>query len=45
MSEIDAAAARRRQLLEQFDALTAELKILGLSGEDLAERVRGEQHD
>ena len=41
----DAAAARRRQLLEQFDAFTAELKLLGLSGEDLAERVRGDHHD
>ena len=41
----DAAAARRRELLSQLDALTAELKLLGLSGEDLAERVRGEQHD
>ena len=39
----DAAAARRRELLEQLDALTAELKLLGLSGEDLAERVRGEE--
>ncbi len=41
----DAAAARRRELLAQLDALTAELKILGLSGEELAERVRGEKHD
>lgn len=39
----DADAARRAELLEQFDALAAELKLLGLSGEDLAERLRGEK--
>ena len=38
----DADAARRAELLTQFDALAAELKLLGLSGEDLAERLRGE---
>lgn len=41
----DAAAARRRELLEELDSLVSELKLLGLSEEELAERVRGETHD
>ena len=41
----DAAAARRKELLEQLDALTAELKLLGLTEEELAERMRGDTHD
>ena len=41
----DAAAARRKELLEQLDALTAELNLLGLTEEELAERMRGDTHD
>lgn len=41
----DAAAARRKELLQQLDALAAELKLLGLTGEELAERMRGDIHD
>ena len=41
----DAAAARKKELLAQLDELTEELKLLGMSGEELAERVRGEDHD
>ena len=40
-----AAAARREELLERLDVLVSELKLLGLSGEELAERVRGDKHD
>ncbi len=40
-----AAAARRRELLEKFDALTAELRVLGVSDAELTERIRGEKHD
>lgn len=41
----DAAAARRKELLAQLDELAAELKLLGLTGEELAERMRGDTHD
>jgi GntR family transcriptional regulator len=41
----DAAAARRKELLRQLDALAAELKLLGLTEEALAERMRGDTHD
>ena len=41
----DAAAARRKELLQQLDVLAAELKQLGLTGEELAERMRGDIHD
>ena len=41
----DAAAARRKELLEKLDALAAELRLLGVSDEELAQRMRGEQHD
>ncbi len=41
----DAAAARRKELLEKLYALAAELRLLGVSDEELAQRMRGEQHD
>ena len=41
----DAAAARRRELLEKLDALAAELRMLGVSEEELAQRLRGDKHD
>ena len=36
---------KQKELLAQLDELTEELKLLGMSGEELAERVRGENHD
>ena len=41
----DAATARRKELLAQLDTLAAELKLLGLTEEELAERMRGDTHD
>ena len=41
----DAAAARRRELLEKLDALAEELRMLGVSEEELAQRLRGDKHD
>ena len=40
-----AAAARREELFDRLDVLVSELKLLGLSSEELAERVRGDKHD
>ena len=40
-----AAAARREELLAELDKTVQELKMLGVSAEALAERVRGEEHD
>ena len=41
----DAAAARKKELLQKFDALTAELRLLGVTDEELKEHIRGESHD
>ena len=41
----DAAAARRAELLEKLDALAAELRMLGLSDEELCARLKGEGND
>lgn len=40
-----AARARRVELLERWDALTGELKLLGLTEEELCARLKGEAHD
>ena len=40
-----AARARRAELLERWDGLTAELLQLGLTKEELALRLKGEAHD
>lgn len=42
-----AAQARREELLRELDALTAELKMLGVSDEALCRRVKGgdSEHD
>ena len=39
-----AALARRAELLERWDALSAELRLLGLTAEELAARLKGEQN-
>ena len=39
-----AALARRAELLERWDELSRELKLLGLTEEDLAARLKGEQN-
>ncbi len=39
-----AASARRAELLERWDKLTGELMLLGLTEEELAARLKGEQH-
>ena len=40
-----AARARRAELLERWDALSGELKLLGLTEEELCARLKGEAHD
>ena len=40
-----AARARREELLECWDALSGELKLLGLTEEELCARLKGEAHD
>ena len=40
-----AALARRAELLERWDGLTRELKLLGLTEQELAARLKGEDHD
>ena len=40
-----AALARRAELLERWDALSGELKLLGLTEEELCARLKGEAHD
>ena len=40
-----AALARRAELLERWDALSGELKQLGLTEEELCRRLKGEGHD
>ena len=40
-----AARARRQELLERWDRLTEELRVLGVSDEELRERLKGEAHD
>ena len=40
-----AARARREELLERWDALSGELKLLGLTEEELCARLKGEAHD
>jgi GntR family transcriptional regulator len=40
-----AAESRRRELLEQWDELTKELKLLGVSEDALTRRLKGEAHD
>ena len=40
-----AALARRAELLERWDALSGELKQLGLTEEELCRRLKGEAHD
>jgi GntR family transcriptional regulator len=40
-----AARARRAELLERWDALSGELRQLGLTEEELCRRLKGETHD
>ncbi len=40
-----AASARRRELLERWDALTKELKLLNVGEDELIRRLKGEDHD
>lgn len=40
-----AALARRAELLERWDTLTRELKLLGVSQEELAARLKGERDE
>ena len=40
-----AALARRAELLERWDALSGELKQLGLTEEELCRRLKGEAYD
>ena len=40
-----AARARRQELLERWDKLTEELRVLGVRDEELRERLKGEAHD
>ena len=39
-----AVLARRAELLERWDELTTELKLLGLTEDELARRLKGEQN-
>ena len=38
-----AARARRQELLERWDKLTAELRVLGVRDEELQERLKGDK--
>ena len=38
-----AARARRQELLERWDRLTAELRVLGVRDEELQERLKGDK--
>ena len=40
-----AAAARQAQLLKELDGIVRELKLLGLSGMELAARIEGDEND